>query len=166
MAGNGSDADYASVLGSLGAAGLGAYSANERERTIRDELGRQRQERSPYLQASQGWLANPNSYLEGPGQAAMGATLQGLSAQHGNPIGSGTALALGNQAGLMNWQNAVTGLGNMGLSGQDTRANLATAGANARGDMWSNVAGGISDITNPRSSAADLMRQYRLVMEG
>ena len=90
----------------------------------------------------------------------MKGTLSGLSAQFGNPIGSGTALALANEAGLRNWQNAYTGAANLGLAGEDVRANLGAQAAGARGDIYSNLAGGISDIVNPRRqySLADLAK--------
>ena len=153
--------DWVSVLGTAGATGLGMYSAGQRESGLEAEAARQRAERAPYLQASQGWLANPQSYLEGPGQAAMNATLQGLSVR-GNPLGSGTSLGIANTAALGDWRNAVTGMGNLGLGGQNIQANLMGQAGQAGADIWGNLAGGISDIINPRRSLADLMREYKI----
>jgi hypothetical protein len=137
------------------------YSANQQSGALERLAEQSRADRAPYLQASQGWLANPQSYIEGPGQAALQGTLAGLSAKFGNPIGSGTALQLATGAGLQNWQNAVTGFGNLGLSGEDTRAQLGMGAAQAGADMWGNLGGGISRVVNPPRSLADLMREYR-----
>jgi hypothetical protein len=154
-------ADWASVLGTAGATGLGMYSANQQANTLADLAEKNRLERAPYLSASQGWLANPESYMQGPGAAAMKSTLAGLSSKFGNPIGSPAAMEISNQAALQNWQNAVTGIGNMGLSGADTRANLGVQAAGAQGNVLTNLAGGISNVINPTPTLADLLKQYR-----
>lgn len=164
--GTATTADWVQILGTAGATGLGMFSANQQANTLERLAQENRADRLPYLQASQGYLADPGSYLAGPGQAAMKGTLARLSATHGNPIGSPTAMAISNEAALRDWRDAVTGFGNMGLSGADTRANLGMAGARATGDIYSNLAGGISDIVNPRRSLADLAREYNLSIGG
>ena len=161
--GSASTADWVSVLGTAGATGLGMFSANQQANTLERLAAENRADRAPYLTASQGWLADPESYVAGPGQAAMKGTLAGLSAKYGNPIGSPTAMAISNEAALRDWRDAVTGFGNMGLSGADTRANLGMAGATADANKWTTLAGGVSDIINPRRSLADLLREYKTV---
>ena len=161
--GTATTADWVSVLGTAGATGLGIYSSNQKANTLEKLAAESRADRAPYLQASQGWLANPSSYMQGPGQAAMKGTLAGLSATFGNPIGSGAALQLGNEAALRNWQNAVTGFGNLGLAGEDTRAQLNVGAAQSDADRWSTLAGGVSDILNPRKSTADYLREYKIM---
>src|SRR3990167_4525951 len=160
--GTGTTADWVSVLGTAGATGLEMYSSNQQANTLERLAAENRADRAPYLAASQGWLANPESYVSGPGQAAMKGTLAGLSAKYGNPISSPTALAISSEAALRDWRDAVTGMGNIGVSGADTRANLGMAGAQATGNIWTNLAGGVSDIINPKQSLADLLRQYKL----
>jgi len=161
--GTATTADWVQVLGTAGATGLGIYSANQQSDTLARLAAENRADRAPYLQASQDWLANPSSYVEGPGQAAMKGTLAGLSAKFGNPIGSPTAMAISSEAALRDWRDAVTGFGNMGLSGADTRANLGVAGAAADASRYTTAAGGLSDIINPRRSLSDLLREYRTV---
>ena len=164
--GTATTADWISVLGTAGATGLGMFSANQQSNALADLQNQMRADRLPYLQASQGWLANPQSYAEGPGQSFMDATLRGLSARHGNPISSPTALSLATQAGMQDWRNAVSGMGSLGLGGQGIQADLGAGAARSQADIWGNLAGGISDVVNPRRSLADLMRDYSLMVGG
>src|SRR3990167_1913332 len=161
--GTGTTADWVSVLGTAGATGLGMFSSNQQANTLERLAAENRADRAPYLAASQSWLADPESYVAGPGAAAMKGTLAGLSAKFGNPIGSPTAMAISNEAALRDWRDAVTGFGNMGLSGADTRANLGIGAAQAQGNIYGNLAGGISEIINPPRSLADLLREYKTV---
>jgi hypothetical protein len=137
------------------------FSANQQANTLERLAAENRADRAPYLAASHGWLANPESYTTGPGQAAMKGTLAGLSSRFGNPIGSPAALEIATNAGLRQWQDAVTGFGNIGVSGADTRATLGTGAATATARGVGDLAEGISDVTNPRPTLADLLRQYR-----
>lgn len=164
--GTATTADWVSVLGTAGATGLGMFSSNQQANTLERLAAENRADRLPYLQASQGYLADPESYWQGPGQASLDANLRRLSASHGNPISSPTALGIASQAGLMDWRDAITGFGNMGLSGADTRANLGVGAAGAQANMWGNLAGGVSDLINPRKSLADLMREYAITVGG
>ena len=159
--GTASNADWLSVLGTAGATGLGMFAANQQSNSLERLAAENRADRAPFLNKSLEYLNNPSAYIEGPGSAAMQGTLAGLSAKFGNPIGSGSALQYATGAGLQDWRNAVTGFGNMGLSGADTRANLGSQAAGATANMWSNLAGGASDILNPRQSLADLLKQYQ-----
>jgi len=161
MDGKSTPADWVNVLGTAGATGLGMYSANQQANTLADLAEKSRADRAPFLGRANEWLTNPSAYIEGPGQAAMKGTLAGLSAKFGNPIGSGAALQFATDAGLRDWRDAVTGMANLGLSGEDTRARLGIGAAGAEADMWSNLGGGISEIVNPRRSLADLLREYR-----
>lgn len=160
--GTASTGDWVQVLGTAGSTALGMGASNQQAKTLADIANQNRADRLPYLNKSMEYLNNPEAYGAGPGQAAMKSTLQGLSTR-GNPLGSGTSLQLATDAGLRDWRDAVTGFGNMGLSGSDTRANLGMASANATKDMWSNLAGGVSDLVNPKKSIADWMREYKLI---
>ena len=164
--GTATTADWVSVLGTAGATGLGMFSANQKSNSLERLAAENRADRAPFLGAATNWLNNPEAYWSGPGQASLDANLRRLSASHGNPISSPTALGIASKAGLMDWRDAVTGFGNMGLSGADTRANLGIGAAGAQADIWGNLAGGISDIVNPRRSLADLMRDYSLMVGG
>ena len=158
---NQNQSDWASVLGTLGATGLGAYSANQQSNALENIAAQSRADRAPFLGAATNYLNNPSAYIEGPGQAAMKGTLAGLSAKFGNPIGSGAALQFATDAALGDWRNAVTGFANIGLSGEDSRNQLLAGAAGRQGDIYSTIAGGASDLINPRRSLADLAREYR-----
>ena len=160
--GGATTADWLSVLGTGGATALGMFSSNQQAKTLADLAEKTRLERAPFLGKANEWLLNPEAYGAGPGRAAMESTLAGLSAQYGNPIGSGTALSIATDAGLRDWRNAVTGMANLGLGGQDLRAHLETGAAGKTGDIWSNLAGGVSRLINAPKSLADLLREYNL----
>jgi len=162
--GTATTADWISALGTVGATGLGMYSSNQNANALRDIANQSRQDRAPFLGKANEWLANPEAYGAGPGRAAVNTTLGALGARFGNPIGSGTALQLATDAGLRDWRSAVTGFGNLGLSGEDTRATLLSGAAGKDADVYSNLAGGVSDLLNPKrtSTLADLYRQYQM----
>src|SRR3990167_9790950 len=161
MDGKSTTADWVNVLENAGVTGLGMYSANQQANTLADLAEKSRADLAPFLGRANEWLTNPSAYTEGPGQAAMKGTLAGLSPTFGNPIGSGAALQFATDAGLRDWRDAVTGMANLGLSGEDTRARLGIGAAGAQADMWSNLGGGVSELVNPRRSLADLLREYR-----
>ena len=149
--GTASNDDWVQVLGTAGATGLGMYSANQQSNALQDLMNQNRADRAPFLNQATQWANDPMSFAQGPAaQAAMRGTLQGLSATHGNPIGSGTALGIATDAGLRNWLNATNTFGSLGLGGQGIQANLGSQAAQSNADMWTNLGGGISDIVNPR----------------
>jgi hypothetical protein len=150
LGGAGSNTDWASLLGTLGATGLGVYGSGQQADAYRDIANQSRADRAPYLARSLEYLNNPQAYINGPGQASMDATLRSLSASGGNPIDQPTSLAIATQAGLRDWQNAVTGFGNLGLAGEDTRANLMAQGANADANQFNALGYGLGELTRPR----------------
>ena len=164
--GTASNSDWAQVLGTGVATGLGMFGANQQANSLEGIMNRVAAERKPFLDAGTNWLQNPTRYVEGPGQAMVDANLRRLSASHGNPISSPTALGIASQAGLQDWRNAWSTAGNLGLGGQDIRANLGTGAARSEADIWGNLAGGVSDLINPRKSLADLMREYSITVGG
>ncbi len=153
--------DLLSVLGTVGATGLGAYSANRQSDQLAGLAAQSRADRAPFLGAATNYLNNPQAFIEGPGAAAMKGTLAGLSAKFGNPIGSGAALQYATDAGLKNWLDATTGLANIGLSGEDTRARLGSAAIGKEGDIYTTLAGGAADLLNPRRTLADQLRELK-----
>jgi len=160
--GTATTADWVSVLGTAGATGLGMFSANQLSNSLTDLANRNRAERAPFLAAGTSYL-DPQAWIQGPGQEFTKGTLQGLSAQYGNPIGSPTAMGIATDAAMRNWLSGVNTLGTLGLSGQGIQANLGAQAAGAQGDVWGNLAGGISNIVNPPRSLSDLLREYKTV---
>lgn len=156
--------DLLSVLGTGGATGLGMFSANKKAKALKDIANQSRADRAPFLNTATNYLNNPSAYIQGPGQAALKGTLHALSAKFGNPIGSGSALQIATDSALQDWRNATTGFANIGLSGEDTRSQLLAGSAGAESDIYTTLAGGASDIINPRRrSLADLAREMKSV---
>lgn len=161
--GTANTADWAQVLGTAGATGLGVYGSMREGDRLSNLQQQMRADRAPYLAAGTNYL-DPQKWIEGPGQAFTKGTLQQLSATHGNPISSPTALGIATDASMRNWLGGVNTLGSLGLGGQGIQAQLGSQAAGAYGDIYGNIGGGISDIVNPRRSLADLMREYRGVI--
>ena len=110
------------------------------------------------LRQATNYLNDPNAYLSGPGQATLDAVLRKLSATHGNPIDSPTALGIATQAGLADWRDAVTGFGNLGLAGEDTRANLMAGAARADSGIYDALGYGLQQATQPRRGLGDFLK--------
>ena len=161
--GTGTTADWTQVLGTVGATGLGMYSANQMSNTLEGLAAQNRAERQPFLSAATNYL-DPNAWIAGPGQNFTQGTLQALSGTHGNPAGSPYSQQLATDAAMRNWMGGVNTLGSLGLGGQGINAQLGSQAAGAQADVWGNLAGGVSDIVNPRRSLADLLRDYKTVV--
>jgi hypothetical protein len=159
--GTGSTADLLTVLGTAGITGLGITGANEQANALTGIYNDMAAKRQPFLDKSLAWMNDPSSYINGPGQTALQGVLRGLSV-HGNPIGSGTSLGIATDAGLRDWQNAVTGFGNLGLTGEDTRAQVATGAATAQNSMYGDLGYGIGALTRQPTSLQNFLRQNGL----
>ena len=157
--GSATAADYLSVLGTAGSTALGIFGSKDAADSYRSLSEQSRNDRLPFLNKSLEWLNNPESFYSGPGKAGLDANLRALSATHGNPIGSPTALGIATEAGMRDWRNAVTGFGNIGLSGEDTRMQLGSNAIKADGGVYNALGSGLADLTTPkRSSLEDLLK--------
>lgn len=162
LSGQGTQQDWASLLGTLGSTGLGVLGSNQQSDALTQIANQSRSDRAPFLNAATGWLNNPSSYYSSePAQAAMKGVLHGLSV-NGNPANNPTALASATEAGLRNWQNAVTGFGNIGLSGQDSRNSLLSNAAAADSNVYNALGYGLNNLTQPKQSLSDLMKAFSL----
>ena len=160
LSGQGGVQDWTSLLGALGATGLGVYGANKESDALTQIANQSRADRAPFLNAATGWMNNPESYYSGaPAQAAMKGVLQGLSV-NGNPASNPTAMASATEAGLRNWQNAVTGFGNLGLAGQDSRNALLSQAAQSQSGVYDALGYGLNQLTQPKQSLSDLARAF------
>jgi hypothetical protein len=142
-----------SLLGIGATTALSMWSASQKADAEKDIANQVRADRAPFLNAGTNWLQNPQSYMEGPGQFAMDATLKRLSASHGNPVSSPTAMSLANQAAMQDWRNAWSSAGSLGLGGQGIQADMGARSAQSEADIWGNLGGGIGRATTPRSLA-------------
>lgn len=137
---------------------LGAFASEQQGDDIRGIEERARADRAPFLDASKRYLADPGAYIAGPGQAALDATLRRLSVS-GNPATSPTSLGIATEAGMRDWRDAVLGFGNLGLAGEDTRANLALNATKADANVFNSLGGAAADVLNPPKSLADLVKE-------
>lgn len=145
-----SGADWLSLLGTLGSTGLGILGSNQQADALRDIAAQARTDRQPFLDKSLQWLNDPAAYAAGPGKSSLDATLRALSVQ-GNPLGNPTSLALAGDIANRGWQNAVTGFGNIGLSGSDSRNSLLSSAATADRGVTTAIGSGWGTLTQPQS---------------
>jgi len=159
LAGTATGADWLSALGTAAPGLIGAYGATQQGESLERIAEQARADRAPFLAKSQEWLAGgPEAYGAGPGAGALRGVLANLSAQGGNPIGSGSALSIASQAGLADWRNAYTGAASIGLGGN--QAQLDTNAAIA-GSPWAGLGKAASDVFAPAkdTSFEDWMRR-------
>lgn len=161
LGGEGTQQDLMSLLGTLGSTGLGIYGANQQSDALTQIANQARSDRAPFLNAATGWMNNPSSYYAGaPAQAAMKGVLSGL-AVNGNPASNPTAMASATEAGLRNWQNAVTGFGNLGLAGQDSRNALLSDAASADRGVTTALSSGLGSLTTPTNDLQSLLKMLQ-----
>lgn len=158
-AGIGAGITAGSVLGAGIPAVLGAVGADRQADALRDIANQARADRAPFLTRSTDFLNNPNLYFEGPGRSSMDAVLRGLSV-HGNPAGMPSSMVLAGELGTRDWLNAVTGLGNLGLSGQDSINRTLTSAAGADVNVLNSIGYGVGQILNPPTSLEQLINQF------
>ena len=141
---------------------VGAYASNQQADAMRGIYDTARGDRAPFLAKANSLLAGgAEAYGAGDGMGSLNATLRALSAQHGNPISNPTALGIATDAGLRNWQNAVSGFGNLGLAGEDTQARLATNAVGADANVWNSLGASAGNIFNPPSTLEQLLKQMK-----
>jgi len=144
-------ADWLEVAGKIAPGIAGAIGSQDLANSLENIATQSRTDRLPFLNTATNWLNNPNAYFEGPGKQSFDATLRALSV-NGNPFGNATSLGIATDAGMKNWQNAVTGFGNLGLSGEDSRNAVMSNAAQAGSGVW----GGLGDaaasvLTKPKT---------------
>lgn len=136
---------------------MGMYGSGQQADALRDIAAQSRADRAPFYNASVNYLQNPQAYADGPGRAFMDATLRRLSAQHGNPIDSPTAMGLATQAGLLDWRDAVSSFGNLGLSGEDSRNQLMASATGADANRLNALGYGLGQLTQPQPTSLEAL---------
>jgi hypothetical protein len=164
--------DLAKILGNVGAAGLGAYASNQQAGALTDlankymGFGAPSRDRYEASFAPGFDLSASDPAYKGALDSTMDATLRRLSTQ-GNPFGNPGGLIEANKAvvnstalpALQEYRrlNAGTGgLANMNAAAPAT----ANAAIGASGNVYNAIGSGIADITNPKTSFADLIKKY------
>jgi hypothetical protein len=96
LAGNGTQADFASILGAAAPGLIGAYASTQQTQAMKDLANQFASYGAPYRQRLSDLYANPSSFLSSqevqkPVQMGSDILARSLST-NGNPIGSGNAL--------------------------------------------------------------------------
>ncbi len=172
LAGGGTAADYASILGAAAPGLLGAYASNQQTNAYTDLANKQLAYGEPSrarFEASMAPGFDPNAI---PGYSAAldnsaNAILRKLSATSGNPYGSpgalieankavvsGTALPAIQQYQLLNSQSG-------GLSSMTPAANAnQSAAIGSQGNLYNSLGAAAANVTAPPAfNLADYMRQ-------
>lgn len=169
--GTATTADYLSLGGGLGAAGLGAYAANQQTQAYTDLANKYMAMGAPYRQKLSDLYANPSSYLSSsevqvPVQQGTDALARALSVK-GNPIGSGTALQeLQNYSAnqlfgrLGEEKNRLAGYGGL-VSYNAAAPGASQAAIGAQGGIYNSIGYGLGQLTNPPSSLEQSLRAFR-----
>lgn len=172
--------DLVSVLGGLGAAGLGMAGANQQADAMREIAARDDARiremmgfGAPYRQRLADLSANPGSYLSSPEvqtsvQQGTDALARALSVR-GNPAGSGTALQeiqnysanqlfgkLGQEKDRLAGFGGLTAYNTAGAQGPNLAPSLGAA--QAQGGIYDSLGYGLGQLTQQRSSLSNLLR--------
>lgn len=160
MDGTATDADWLKLGGTAGSTLASIFNANNAQSQFTDLANQSRADRQPFLDYAKTSLAGgPEAWAAGPGAGALKGILSGLSVK-GNPFGDPGALIRGTAQASDGWMKDYSTAANLGLGGQETRANLAAAGINAGTGTLSSLARGVSDLTNPTPSLSDYLKMF------
>ncbi len=151
--------DYAKLAGQALPGLISAYGNTQQADVLKGIEDKAQAARQPYLDKSMKWLNNPQSFYDTVGKSSLDATLRGLSVG-GNPIGDPTKLAIASDVGAKNLLSAVTGFGNLGLAGEDTRAQLQTNAANT-GNIYPNLGAAATSVLNPPDDLTTLLSKLK-----
>lgn len=177
FAGNGTPADYASIIGSAAPALLGAYAANKQTGAYSDLAAKLAEYGAPSRARYEGSFAPGFSMSQDPGftdalNQAGKASMHALST-FGNPAGSPNAWAQSQSdlyskfayPALQTYRNQNANAG--GISALTTAAPQAsTAAIGSQAGVYGAIGGGIADIFNPQPTLAQTMAQYTRMLRG
>jgi hypothetical protein len=160
LGGNATDSDWASVLGNLGATGLGLAGANSQSNALNDVYNQQMSLGSPYrdrLNASYqpGFnLATADPAYQGALDTSAQAAARATSAKVGNPVDNPGAYAemqkyITNSTALPALQNYRSQLGTFGQLGTNTAGAAALGGAQSQGGTYNALGYGLGQLTQP-----------------
>ena len=165
--------DLLRMGGQLGAAGLGAYGANQQAKSLQGLSDKYSEFGAPYRAMLAQSYADPSGFLanspdiKAAVQQGTDATSRALSV-NGNPAGSGRALqemqnyaTQGLYGQLGNERQRLANFG--GLSAMTGSApQLATSAIGQQGNVLNALGYGINQVTNPTPSLNDLWKSLNL----
>jgi len=171
--GGGTGTDWASILGKLGAAGLGAYGSNQQANSLSNLANQYLNFGAPSRARFEASMSPGFDPMSIPGYSgALDSTsksvLAGLAAKNGNPFGNpgglidankqivaGTALPAINEYQRL---NANTGFG----SSMNAAVPLQTQAIGQEGNVLNSLGYGLNAVTNPQPSLADMIKALNL----
>ena len=171
MDGTATASDWASVLGTVGATGLGLAGANAQANALKDVYNQQMTLGQPYrdrLNASYqpGFnLAQSDPAYQGALDTAAQAAARATSAQSGNPVGNPGAYAemqkyITNSTALPYLQNYRSQLGTFGQLGTNTAGAAALGGAQSQGGTYNALGYGLGQLTQPDNPFKGLLSNF------
>ncbi len=170
--GSATTADYLSVLGSGAATGLGLYASNQQSNALQDLANKYLDFGAPSrarYEASMTPGFDPTTIpgYSGALDTASQSILRKLSATGGNPYGNPGGLIEANKAivsgtalpAVQEYQRLNAGTGGIAnLTAAAPAASSSAIGSNT--NFYNALGAGISTLTNPQSSLADLYKKY------
>lgn len=176
VTGSSDSADWMKMLGSLGAAGLGAYASNQQTSALEDMAKRYEGYGAPYRQKLSDLYANPDSFLQSnevqkPVQQGTDMLMRSLSMQ-GNPFGSGNALQQGQSYAsdqlfgkLGQEKDRLAGFG--GLASYNAAAPTASTSAiGSSANTYNAIGSGLGNIFNPPKTESQTMADFIKALRG
>lgn len=155
MSGTATADDWAKIAGQVGATGLGVLGSISQSNALKDLAQQNNTMRKPYLDASMGYLNNPQSYFGGPvAQEAMRGMGAVLSKNFGNVGESPTAQTMMLQGMAPSYWNTVSQLGNIGTGGQAAATAIGLEGVKSQGNIYNVLGAGLNDLTQPKPDYA------------
>lgn len=159
--GEASTSDWASILGTAGATGLGLLGANAQTDALKDIYSQTRADRSGALNAFNSALRNPNSFYQTqPAIGAVEGVLSKLSVL-GNPANNPSSLAKAAAYNLGGYNDYLRSLSGPAFGTASTEANLGSQAAGAEGGAYNALGFGLSSLLNPQPTIQDLLKLIR-----
>lgn len=143
---------------------LGMVNGSNQASALTDIANQARADRAPFLNASKGYLSDPNSFFQGPvAQGGLDAIIRKTSTR--GSVSDPAQLGIMNTSLNQNYWNTVNSLGTIGLGGNIPA--LQTNAVNAQGNTLTNLAGGVSALVNsPQGNTLEqLLKQYQGIFD-
>ena len=172
LGGNATDSDWASVLGTLGATGLGLAGANSQTNALKDVYNSQMALGAPYRDLlSQSYSPNFSMADQPDFKNALDigsqSVLSKLSASGGNPYGNPGAMAEANKyvsgsLALPQLNTYRSQLGSFGQLGTNTAGTAAIGGAQSQGGTYNALGYGLGQLTQPDNPFKGLLNNFKI----